>query len=222
MLSAPQRSQDGQTLPLQGFYTTEAAGRPLAAMVADTSTSATTERLVGCSQVSGFHSEAGRRRYRLPWLQKRTPAGLSPPPEGQRPLAAFRFPPGSQCGRPGSRFPTIYHAHLVKDGPRPRPPVSEHFPSDRTVQLPCKCCSLAAPRVAVGAGAWGSLPLRQRMAHQATSFSTKSYPDTSGYVPGVSAAQAGSGMPRGTWPAVPETHPKLRQERRSRPDEKHP
>lgn len=93
----------------------------------------TVQRPVAFSQVSSFHSEAGRRRYRLLWLQKRTPAGLSAPPEGQQPLAAFRFPPGSQCGQPGSRFPTIYHAHLVKDGPRPRLPVSERFHSDRTV-----------------------------------------------------------------------------------------
>lgn len=52
-----------------------------ATMGADANISALIERLVGCSQVSSFDSEAGRRRCRLPGMLERSPAGPSAPSE---------------------------------------------------------------------------------------------------------------------------------------------
>lgn len=162
----------------------------------------------------------------LPRRSLRTPGG---------PPAPCNLPTSTGVPMRDTRLPASDHLPCAPwppwrrkpPGPRPRLPVSERCPSDRTVPAPqtdqalANADVLAAPRVDAGAGAWGSLPLRQRMAHQAPSFSSVPTPTLPAQIVECQRTQAGSGMPRGNLARRARTLSKSSPERRFRPDEKH-
>lgn len=143
-LSAPQRPQDGQTLPCKGSLKTEAAGRPLAAMVADTSIYAQLSDWLLPDMTRRCESEAARMEGDGTGLRGCSSVPSPVYPHSRRssgPLQRSGFHRGNSAGyqAPGFRpatMRTLAEIAAQAAGPRPRLPVSEHFPSDRTVQGP--------------------------------------------------------------------------------------